>query len=232
MGEKVLVVEDEPTLLETLEYNLSRQGYQVLTQPTHRVRPDAGNLHHAQRQADGGLYHGPVWVNWEWGPGKPGLGIPRQEYAMSKRRVLFLCTGNSARSQMAEALVNAFLGDTWEAYSAGTAPAAQVHPLAVQAMAEVGLDISTQQPKHLEVFRGQDFDQVITLCDSAASQCPFWLGRGRQVHMGFPDPAAATGPEAERLALFRQVRDDIREQVLTYLRRVEAEGNGKPSLHL
>lgn len=142
---------------------------------------------------------------------------------MSKRRVLFLCTGNSARSQMAEALVNHFLGATWEAHSAGTVPAPAVHPLAVRVMAELGLDISGRRPKHLDEFRGQAFDQVITLCDSAAAQCPFWLGRGRQVHLGFPDPAAATGPEEELVAVFRQVRDAIRAEVLGYLERAAAE---------
>ena len=148
------------------------------------------------------------------------------------RRVLFLCTGNSARSQMAEALVNHFLNDAWEAYSAGTRPAPQVHPLAVRAMAEVGLDIATRRPKHLEVFRGQDFDQVITLCDSAAAECPFWLGRGRQVHIGLPDPAAATGTEAERLAVFRQVRDAIRKEVLGYLGQVDAKAAEESLLQL
>lgn len=151
---------------------------------------------------------------------------------MSRRRVLFLCTGNSARSQMAEALVDHFLGEEWEAHSAGTQPAPQVHPLAVRALAELGLDIADRRPKHLDTFRGHDFDQVITLCDSAAAQCPFWLGRGRQVHIGFPDPAAATGTEAERLAVFRQVRDLIREQVLGYLGQVDAKPAEEPLLHL
>jgi len=151
---------------------------------------------------------------------------------MSKHRVLFLCTGNSARSQMAEALVNRFLGETWAAHSAGTIPAAAVHPLAVRVMAELDIDIQSQWPKPADVFRGQDFDQVITLCDSAAAQCPFWLGRGRQVHIGFPDPVAATGQEAERLATFRRVRDAIREEVLEYLGHVAAEPAEEPLLHL
>ncbi len=151
---------------------------------------------------------------------------------MTKRRVLFLCTGNSARSQMAEALTNHFLGATWEAHSAGTVPAAAVHPLAVRVLAELGLDIRAQRPKPVEVFRGQDFDQVITLCDSAAAQCPFWLGRGRQVHIGFPDPAAATGTEEERVAVFRQVRDAIREEVLGYLGQVDTKTTDEPLLKL
>jgi arsenate reductase len=151
---------------------------------------------------------------------------------MSKRRVLFLCTGNSARSQMAEGFANHFLGDAWEAHSAGTVPAATVHPLAVQAMAELDIDIRRQQPKSVDVFRGQDFDQVITLCDSAAAQCPFWLGRGRQVHIGFPDPAAIRGTEAERLAAFRQVRDAIRAEILGYLGQIDTKPAEEPLLKL
>ena len=151
---------------------------------------------------------------------------------MKKKRVLFLCTGNSARSQMAEGLTNHFLGEVWEAYSAGTIPAATVHPLAVRAMAELEIDIRRQQPKAVDVFHGQDFDQVITLCDSAAAECPFWLGRGRQVPMGFPDPAAAKGTEAERLAVFRQVRDAIRKDVLGYLNLVHTKQTEEPLLRL
>ena len=134
-----------------------------------------------------------------------------------KRRVLFLCTGNSARSQMAEGLVNHLLGDRWEAFSAGTHPAGYVHPLAVQAMAELGIDISGQRSKSVEEFRGQPFDVVITLCDSAAQECPVWLGPGRAVHMSFPDPAQADGVMADRIDAFRQVRDGIRENALRYL---------------
>ena len=134
-----------------------------------------------------------------------------------KRRVLFLCTGNSARSQMAEGLVNHFLGGRWEAFSAGTHPTGYVHPLAVQAMAELGIDISGQRSKSVEEFRGQNFDVVITLCDSAAQECPVWLGPGRAVHMGFPDPAQADGGIVDRMDAFRQVRDGIREKVLRHL---------------
>lgn len=134
-----------------------------------------------------------------------------------KKRVLFLCTGNSARSQMAEGLVNHFLGDTWEAFSAGTHPAGYVHPLAVRAMAELGIDISAQRSKSTEEFRGVEFDRVITVCDHAAQNCPAWLGRGIVKHIGFPDPAAAGGSEDEQLTFFRQVRDGLREEVLAYL---------------
>jgi len=94
---------------------------------------------------------------------------------MDKKRVLFLCTGNSARSQMAEGLVNHFLSTSWEAHSAGTKPAGYVHPLAVQALAELGIDSSAQWSKSTEKFRGMDFDVVITVCDQAAKNCPVWL---------------------------------------------------------
>jgi arsenate reductase len=144
-----------------------------------------------------------------------------------KRRVLFLCTGNSARSQMAEGVVNHFLGDRWEAFSAGTHPTGYVHPLAVQAMAELGIDISGQRSKSVEEFRGQHFDVVITLCDSAAQECPVWLGPGRAVHMGFPDPAQADGVMVDRMDAFRQVRDSIREKVVHYL---EAEAPESPEI--
>lgn len=138
---------------------------------------------------------------------------------MGKKRVLFLCTGNSARSQMAEGLVNRFLGDEWEAYSAGTAPAGYVHPLAVRAMAELGIDISDQRSKSADEFRGADFDLVITVCDGAAENCPLWLGPGRRVYFGFVDPVQVDGTEARRLAVFRRARDEIRQQVFDYLRR-------------
>ena len=136
---------------------------------------------------------------------------------MSRKRVLFLCTGNSARSQMAEGLVNHFAGERWEAFSAGTAPTGYVHPLAVRAMAELGIGISAQRSKSVDQFRDVEFDTVVTVCDHAAKNCPLWLGRGQVEHMGFPDPASDAGSEAERLEVFRQVRDAIREQVLDYL---------------
>ncbi|MGQ9585561.1 MAG: arsenate reductase ArsC [Anaerolineae bacterium] len=151
---------------------------------------------------------------------------------MEKKRVLFLCTGNSARSQMAEGLVNHLLGDQWEAHSAGTQPADQVHPLAVQVMNELGINISAQQPKPADRFRGTDFDLVVTLCGDAAENCPLWLGRGRVAHIGFPDPAQATGDETERLAVFREVRDQIREQVIAYLLAPQEGRPGQFDLHL
>jgi arsenate reductase len=140
-----------------------------------------------------------------------------KEDVMAKSKVLFLCTGNSCRSQMAEGLVNHFLSDTWEVFSAGTKPSGYVHPMAVQAMAELGIDISTQQSKSTDEFRDVAFDRVITVCDRAAQSCPAWLGEGVVKHIGFPDPADAEGSDEEQLAVFRQVRDGLREKVLQYL---------------
>ena len=145
---------------------------------------------------------------------------------MMKKRMLFLCSGNSARSQMAEGLVNHFLHDEWEAYSAGTAPTGHVHPLAIRAMAELGIDISHQHSKAVDEFRDAEFDLVVTVCDNAASNCPLWLGPVQVKHMGFPDPAVATGSEAEQLAVFRQVRDGLRQEVLRYLEEDSAAKGG------
>ncbi len=111
---------------------------------------------------------------------------------MDKRRVLFLCTGNSCRSQIAEAIVNARLGDVWEAYSAGTQPAGYVHPLALLALREIGIEHDGRS-KSADEFRTVPFDLVVTVCDDAAENCPVWLGQGRRVHLGFPDPAKAIG---------------------------------------
>lgn len=148
---------------------------------------------------------------------------------MEKKRVLFLCTGNSARSQMAEGLVNHYLGGEWVAFSAGTQPSGCVHPLAVKAMAELGIDLSTHRSKSADEFRDMQFDRVITVCDHAARHCPAWLGKGTVRHVGFPDPAAAEGSEKERLAVFRQVRDGLRETVFEYL---ESDESTMPGLYL
>ena len=129
-----------------------------------------------------------------------------------KRRVLFLCTGNSARSQMAEAIVNARLGAEWEAVSAGTQPTGVVHPAAIRVLQEIGI-AHTGRSKRADEFRSVPFDLVVTVCDDAAENCPVWLGRGWRVHLGFPDPAKVTGTEEQVLAAFRTVRDDIARQV-------------------
>lgn len=134
-----------------------------------------------------------------------------------KYRVLILCTGNSCRSQMAEGLINHFLGEAWQAYSAGTEPSGHVHPLAIEVMHELGIDISQQESKNADVYRNVSFDRVVTVCDDAAENCPLWLGNGQVSHIGFPDPARATGREDEKRAFFRQVRDDIRGRLLPFL---------------
>ena len=135
------------------------------------------------------------------------------------RRVLILCTGNSCRSQMAEGWVNHLLGDRWEARSAGTRPAAAVHPLAIRAMAEVGVDISGGKPEHVSAYLDQHWDLVITVCDSAKESCPLFPRPVEQIHISFPDPAEAAGSEDERLAVYRAVRDDIRARLLAEMER-------------
>src|SRR4051795_10793561 len=129
-----------------------------------------------------------------------------------KQRVLFLCTHNSARSQMAEGLLRAFGGDRFEAYSAGT-EATHVRPLAVRAMDELGIDISGQESKTLERYLGEPFDFVITVCDDANEACPIFPGARQRLHWSFEDPAQATGSEEERLRVFQSVRDEIRERI-------------------
>lgn len=135
-----------------------------------------------------------------------------------KRKVLFLCTGNSARSQIAEAIVNTRLSSEWEAVSAGTEPAGRVHPLTLQALAEIGIDHQVRT-KGAGEFRDMPFDLVVTVCDDAAENCPVWLGKGRRVHLGFPDPTQVKGTEGEILTAFRAVRDDIIRQVPDLLRQ-------------
>jgi arsenate reductase len=135
-------------------------------------------------------------------------------------RVLFLCTHNSSRSQMAEGLLRARGGSRYEVYSAGT-QARGVHPLALRAMAELGIDISEaagHRSKSLHEFaEAPPMDLVVTVCDQAAEECPFFPGARRQVHWSFPDPSAATGTEEERLAVFCQVRDAIADRIDAFL---------------
>ncbi|MEJ2263292.1 MAG: arsenate reductase ArsC [Anaerolineales bacterium] len=136
----------------------------------------------------------------------------------SIRKVLFLCTGNSCRSQMAEAIVNQRLGKSWQAFSAGTKPAGFVHPLAIQALEEIGIQHHGRS-KSVDEYEGVDFDLVITVCDSAAEECPIWLGPGRRLHQSYPDPATAQGPEEDVLRVFREVRDDIAREISSILRQ-------------
>jgi arsenate reductase len=128
------------------------------------------------------------------------------------RKVLFLCTGNSCRSQMAEAIVNARLSDDWRAFSAGTEPAGYVHPKALQVLEELGITHDGES-KSIDQFRHMNFDLVVTVCDDAAEHCPVWLGKGKRVHLGFPDPAKSQRTDEEKLAAFRSVRDAIAQKV-------------------
>jgi arsenate reductase len=127
-----------------------------------------------------------------------------------KKRVLILCTGNSARSQMAEGLLRNDAGERFEVESAGTKPG-HVRPEAIAVMKEIGIDISKHRSKSVDEFAAESFDYVLTVCDSARETCPVFPGHGSRVHHSFDDPAALQGSEAERLAVFRRVRDEIRE---------------------
>ncbi|KMY66897.1 arsenate reductase [Desulfocarbo indianensis] len=143
--------------------------------------------------------------------------------SQKKKRILFLCTGNSCRSQMAEGFTNALRGDEFAAYSAGVAPK-DVDPRAVRVMAESGVDISGQTSKDVEQFIGQEWDWVVTLCDNAREACPFFPGLVKRSHRGFPDPpqlARDAASEEEALAHYRRVRDQIKELVLGLPRSLE-----------
>ena len=139
-------------------------------------------------------------------------------------KVLFLCTGNSCRSQMAEAIVNARLGDHWQAVSAGTKPAGYVHPMALKALEEIGIQHEGRS-KLADEFRGTDFDLVVTVCDSAAEECPVWIGQGKRTHHSFPDPAKAEGTDEEKMAVFRAVREDIERELIDVLNAYSAQAN-------
>jgi arsenate reductase len=132
-----------------------------------------------------------------------------------KKKVLFLCTGNSCRSQMAEAIVNARLGDKWDAVSAGTRPAGFVHPMALEVLREIGINHSGAS-KSVDSFYETGFDLVVTVCDSAAEECPAWLGKGKKAHHSFPDPAK-TGDIND----FRSVRDTIAQEIPQILNKYE-----------
>ena len=132
-----------------------------------------------------------------------------------KKRVLVLCTANSARSQMAEGLLRADYGDKFEVESAGTR-ATHVRPEAITVMKEIGIDISGHRSKVVDEFAAQGFDYVLTVCDNANESCPIFPGHGNRIHHSFEDPAAVQGSEEERLASFRKVRDQIREYLRTF----------------
>jgi arsenate reductase (thioredoxin) len=140
-----------------------------------------------------------------------------------KKSVLILCTGNSARSQMAEALLRRDAGDRFEVESAGSKPS-MVRPEAIQVMREIGIDISGQRSKHLDEFLDQHFDYVLTVCDNANESCPVFPGATKRIHESFEDPPAdSIGSYEERLAVFRRVRDELRH----YLREFPRDTKGK-----
>lgn len=131
-------------------------------------------------------------------------------------KILILCTGNSGRSQMAEGFLKSF-NSSLEVYSAGTKPASRPNPKAVEAMKEMGIDISGNKPKSVDLFVKESFDYVITVCDSAREMCPVFSGKVKhRLHMGFDDPAAAIGTYDEIMAVYRRVRDEIRAQFLQF----------------
>ena len=132
------------------------------------------------------------------------------------KRVLILCTGNSARSQMAEGLLRHLAGDRFEVASAGVAPT-KVRPEAVTVMREIGVDISRHHSKSVDEFTGQEFDYVITVCDNANEQCPAFPGKTERIHWSFDDPAAVEGDEQSRLAMFRRVRDEILHRLRAFV---------------
>ena len=140
------------------------------------------------------------------------------------KRVLFICTKNSARSQMAEGLVNHDLAERFEVFSAGTNPSS-VHPLAIKVMREIGIDISHHRSKSMDEFAKERFDYVITLCDQANESCPVFFGGTRRLHMGFPDPAAAKGGDEEKRGAFRKVRDQIRQELEKFLKDEDSAGS-------
>ena len=139
-----------------------------------------------------------------------------------RKRVLILCTGNSARSQMAEGLLWQMAGDRFEVSSAGVAPT-HVRPEAIKVMAELGIDISGHHSKSVDEFAGREFDYVITVCDNANEQCPVFPGNTKRIHWSFEDPAAVQGDELKRLAIFQRVRDEIRGQLLDLIRQTSAQ---------
>jgi len=130
-------------------------------------------------------------------------------------KILIICTGNSARSQMAEGLFKHYKKD-WEIYSAGTKPQ-DLNPLAVKVMAEIGIDISGYKSKHLNLFLNKNFDYIITVCDNAKESCPVFPGNAKYIHWSLKDPATAESMKEEKLMVFRKTRDDINNRILEFL---------------
>jgi arsenate reductase len=136
-------------------------------------------------------------------------------------RILILCTGNSARSQISEGLFRNLGGDGVEAHSAGTHPAGMVHPLAVESMRERGIDITSQYSKSMDVYKGQSFDYVITVCDEAHQECPFFPGARHQLHWSTPDPSFVAGSEKDRLDAFRNTVASLEQRIRDFLEDVK-----------
>ncbi|HUF16994.1 MAG TPA: arsenate reductase ArsC [Thermoanaerobaculia bacterium] len=132
-----------------------------------------------------------------------------------RERVLFLCTHNSARSQMAEGLLRHLAGDRFETFSAGTEQT-RVHPLAIRAMEDLGIDLTSHRSKMLDEYQGQDFDYVVTVCDRANESCPIFPGATKRLHWSFDDPSAAKGSDEERLEAFRKIRDEIKTRLTSW----------------
>ncbi|MBC8314352.1 MAG: arsenate reductase ArsC [Bacteroidales bacterium] len=142
-------------------------------------------------------------------------------------KILILCTGNSCRSQMAEGILRA-INSELEIFSAGTKPEAVVNPHAITVMKEIGIDISSQQPAHINQFIGNSFDYVITVCDHARESCPVFIGEIKnKLHIGFQDPATARGSEAEILPVYRKIRDEINEAFTKFYHKNHIYGTGK-----
>jgi arsenate reductase len=142
------------------------------------------------------------------------------------KRVLILCTGNSARSQMAEGLLRHEAGDRFEIYSAGINPT-QVRAEAIDVMHEIGIDISGHRSKSVDEFTGQEFDFVITVCDNANDACPVFPGKTQRLHWSLEDPASVQGSEEERKSAFRKIRNELQERISTLIRQVEQSASGQ-----
>lgn len=140
---------------------------------------------------------------------------------MEKKKVLFICTHNSARSQMAEGLMNYLLGDYYSAYSAGTKPTL-VNPFAIEVMMEIGIDISNHRSKSVVEFKGEKFDYVVTVCDTAKENCPFFPGAKEYIHQGFEDPSSFKGSDKEKLNKFREIRNEIKNFIFKKFKIQEA----------
>ncbi len=140
---------------------------------------------------------------------------------VEKQKVLFLCTGNSCRSQMAEGFLRDMAGDRFEVYSAGLKPSS-VNPLAIKAMEGVGVDISSHTSDSLDKYLGQSFQHLITVCNHAKESCPIFPGTGESHHWGFNDPAKAEGPEPERFTVFCRIRDEIQQRIQQWLKTLDS----------